>query len=147
MSFLQSILDCFGNRKGQTSLIEESKTMVRSDSDIANEIVEKLFTTEKNGNALKSELQGIIHANGWREGLAEAIFNATELAIRTGRTMGPAIQTAYDRAVVEMKKVKEFGEDNPQLCAIIALGIIALLMPWLLTALGFAAEGITEGKK
>jgi hypothetical protein len=146
MSFFQSILTCFGDRKPKASGITEDKRAILSDTDVAHEIIEKLFTTEKHGNALKSELQGIIQANGWREGLAEAIFNATEVAVRNGRSMGPVIHDAYDKAVLALKNIEEFVEENPVLCSIIALGIIALLMPWLLSALGFAEAGITEGK-
>jgi hypothetical protein len=60
--------------------------------------------------------------------------------------MGPAIKDAYDRAIEESKKIKEFVQENPLFCSLIALGIITLLMPWLLGALGFGAEGIIEGQ-
>jgi hypothetical protein len=118
----------------------------RSDDDIAAEIVDKIYAAEKSSSALKTELHKIVLVNGWTEYLAEAVLNALELAVRTGRVMGPVIKDAYDRAVEEAMKVKEFVEANPLFFSLIALGIIALLTPWLLEALGFGLEGIIEGE-
>jgi hypothetical protein len=91
------------------------------------------------------QAHGCIQANGIREYLAEMVFKALEATVRAGRIMGPIIKDAYDRAVEATKKIKEFAKENPVLCSIIAIGIIALLLPWILEALGFAAEGIIEG--
>jgi hypothetical protein len=153
MSLLQTIFCCFpgGQEGGITLSSGEDREKMRSDEDAANDIVNLLYTTEKAGNVLKAEIQrimqahGCIQANGIREYFAEVVFKTLEAAVRAGRIMGPVIKDAYNRAVEATKKIKEFVKENPALCSIIAIGIIALLLPWLLEALGFAVEGIIEG--
>jgi hypothetical protein len=145
MTFFIPIFNWVCNSDGSANDVNEFQNNKQADKDVAAEIVDKLYSTEKHGDALKAELQGIIQTNGWRESLAEAIFEALELAVRTGRTMGPALQNAYDRAVEEAKKIEGFVHGNPLLCSIIAVGIVALLMPWLLEALGFGLEGYHRG--
>jgi uncharacterized membrane protein YadS len=64
--------------------------------------------------------------------------------------MGVVVKAAYEKAVVAVNKVKEWAEAHPEETAIIitliALGVLALMMPWLMGYLGFAEEGIIEGK-
>jgi hypothetical protein len=64
--------------------------------------------------------------------------------------MAPAIRDAYIKAEGGVNKVKDWAEANPEMSAVIvtlvALGILALMMPWVLAYLGFAEDGILEGK-
>jgi hypothetical protein len=64
--------------------------------------------------------------------------------------MGPAVKAAYEKAVAAVNKVKEWAEAHPEMTAVIitliALGVLALMVPWLAASLGFAEEGIIEGK-
>ena len=64
--------------------------------------------------------------------------------------MGPAMKAAYEKAVTAVNKVKEWADAHPEMTAVIitliALGVLALMMPWLMAYLGFAEEGIIEGK-
>jgi hypothetical protein len=58
--------------------------------------------------------------------------------------MGQAIREAYDRAVNE---ATEFAYDHPVFCTVLALGILAILMPWVVdAALGFAEIGPCAGE-
>lgn len=121
-----------------------------SKAELADEIIVKLFSAEKNDAALQADLQSVIHAYGWYDGLATAIIAALENAIKIGEKMGPAVKTAYEKAVAAVNKVKEWAEAHPEMTAVIitliALGVLALMIPWLMAYLGFAEEGIIEGK-
>jgi hypothetical protein len=131
----------FSNNTGERKL---------SDDELAAQIVDKLYTAEKSGNALKGELQGMIQANGWRENLAEAIVGALEAALREGRAMSVPFKEAHDKAWEEARKVEGWMDDHPVIATviytIIALGIATVMIPWLLEMLGFAEIGIIEGK-
>ncbi|KAM3070357.1 hypothetical protein ACMFMG_010188 [Clarireedia jacksonii] len=116
--------------------------------DVANGIVTKLFEAEKNDKALQADLQSKVHACGWYDKLAAAILAAMERAINIGKSMSPAVKAAYDKAVAGVNKVQEWADANPEMAAVIttlvALGVIAVMMPWLMGFLGFAEEGIIE---
>jgi hypothetical protein len=146
MYILTSIANCLcGADDDQPITFSRVTEKTRSDDEIAAELVEKLFTAEKAGENLKSELRGVVGANGWSEYLAEAFYNALQAAIEAGKAMGPVMKEAYDRVVHEAEKIPGIIENHPVLCALIVLGIITLLTPLILELLGFGAEGIIEG--
>jgi len=119
-----------------------------SKTEVANEIILKLFAAEKNDSTLQADLRSMVHAYGWYDGLAAAILAALEEAIKLGVEMGPAVKAAHNKAVEAINEVKEWAEAHPEMTAVIitliALGIIALMMPWLMAYLGFVEEGIIE---
>jgi hypothetical protein len=53
---------------------------------------------------------------------------------------GP-LKEAYDKAVTEAAKSADFARDHPVWTTLIALGILAVLLPWVIEALGFGVEG------
>lgn len=53
------------------------------------------------------------------------------------------MKDAFDKAV---DKAVGFARDHPVWCAVIALGILVLLLPWALEALGFAETGPIAGE-
>jgi len=119
-------------------------------AELANEIIAKLFAAQKNDAILQADLRSTIHAYGFYDGLAAAILAGLEKAIKLGEEMGPAVKAAYEKAVAAVNEVNEWAEAHPEMAAVIitliALGVLALMIPWLMAYLGFAEEGIIEGK-
>ena len=119
-------------------------------AELTDEIIAKLFAAQRNDAILQADLQSTIHAYGWYDGLAAAILAGMEEAIKLGKEMGPAVKAAYEKAVAAVNMVKEWAEAHPEMTAVIitliALGVLALMIPWLMASLGFAEEGIIEGK-
>ncbi|CAI6328645.1 unnamed protein product [Periconia digitata] len=154
MALLSKMFKCYcctPTRDQKPSLSEKSALPAYKDdgpskAEVADTIVAKLFAAEKNDAVLQADLRSTIHAYGWYDGLAKAILSALENAIKLGEKMGPAMKTAYDQAVVGVNEVKQWAEAHPEMAAVIvtlvALGVLALMVPWALGVLGFAEEGI-----
>ena len=53
------------------------------------------------------------------------------------------IREAYDKAVEGMQVIEELAKEHPVYSTVIALGVIALLSPLLIKALGFSLAGVT----
>jgi len=119
-------------------------------AEVADEIVAKLFAARNNDAILEADLQFTIHTCGWYYGLAAAVLAALENTIRLGNEMGPAMKSAYEKAIAGVSRVDEWATDHPEMAAVlvtlIALGVLAIMTPWLMVWLGFAEEGIVEGK-
>jgi hypothetical protein len=96
---------------------------------------------------LRLALDGIIRTNGWKQNFARAVFEALQKAIQTARPMGDALREIYEKVVHILDEVEGFVKEHQILCALIALGILVLLSPWVIEALGFAEGGILEGEK
>jgi hypothetical protein len=118
--------------------------------ELADQIVAKLFAADKNDAILKADLQSTIHTYGWYDGFAAAVLAALESAIRLGVETGPAMKSSYEKAVEGVSKVEEWAGEHPEMAAVlvtlIALGVLAIMTPWLMAWLGFAEEGIVESK-
>ncbi|KAF2235552.1 hypothetical protein EV356DRAFT_420729, partial [Viridothelium virens] len=120
----------------------------KSEAEVAHDIIIKLFAAEKNDAALRADLQSTVHACGWYDGLAAAILSALEQAIKLNADMGSAMKDAYGKAAAAVNHITEWAEAHPEMAAVvvtlIALGVLALMMPWLMAYLGFTEEGILE---
>lgn len=158
---LPSIFSCFCVRPRHTSRrFEKHPTTDRgrcnayydhpTKPELAEQIVAKLLAADKNDAALEADLQSAIHSFGWYDGLAAAVLARLEEALELGKEMGPAMRSAYEKATAGIDKVEEWAGDHPEMAAVIvtliAIGILAVMTPWLLAWLGFAEEGIVEGK-
>ncbi|KAK3064935.1 hypothetical protein LTS18_002097, partial [Coniosporium uncinatum] len=119
-----------------------------SKSDLAEQIVAKLLSTDKNDASLKADIQSTVHIYGWYDGLAAAVLAAVEKAIRLREEIGPAMKAAFEKAVAGINMVEERVGEHPEMTALlvtfIALGILAVMTLWLVTWQGFAEEGIVE---
>jgi hypothetical protein len=119
-------------------------------SELVDDIVAKLFAAERKDEVLEADLRSTVHAHGWYEGLAAAVMEGIKRAIELGKEMGPVMRDAYDEAVAALNKVEEWAEEHPGMAGVIitliALGVMALVVPWMLTYLGFTGSGIAEGE-
>lgn len=137
-NLLRSINDCiFGadNHKASSISDEENAT-------VAN-ILQTLLTAEQGGKHLKKQLDDILGTYSWTENILKKILGRVENAIKQGAPMGKAMKDASARALEE---AGGFAHDHPFFCAVLAVGVLAILMPWALEALGFAELGVVEGE-
>lgn len=88
-------------------------------------------------------MQDIVGDRGWTENLAKNILGGIENGLKQGVLMGKAMKEASEKAITT---AAGFAHDHPYFCALIAVGILAVLMPWVLEALGFAELGPVEGE-
>ena len=123
--------------------IISTKNGPRSTQDIASFVTKTLFDAEKKGSDLLGSLRDTVRQCGWTETLGKAILSEVEAALREGAVMGQVMQEASVKA---MRAAYGFAHDHPVFCTLIALGILALLAPWALEAIGFGVEGPIKGK-
>lgn len=145
MSLLQAITECLFGSKLDTFEHSAKVTSDENNAKIAANIVDTIFSAEKNGDQLKQKLRETVFAYSWTEELGKAVLKALEAAVREGRAMRPALQEPYDKACDAAKAVGGFIEDHHVFCTVVVLGILVLLMPWVIEAIGFAAEGPIAG--
>ncbi|KAI9685654.1 MAG: hypothetical protein M1822_004214 [Bathelium mastoideum] len=121
-----------------------------NEAEIAHDIVAKLFAAQKHDVILKADLQTTIRARGWYESLAAAVLATLVRAIELKAEMGPAMKDAYGKASTAISQNKEWAGKHPKMTEVIitliALGILALMMPWLMVYLGFTEDGIFKGE-
>lgn len=140
--------DKFDNAVNEKSRLEfkENDKAGRSAQDIAAEVIDALYSAEKNGSDLVKTLDNIVVEYGWVENIGVAILNGLESAIRAGVAMGPVMKESYDKVVHAANAVDGFRRDHPVYFTIIAIGILVLLTPWAIEAIGFGELGPIEGK-
>lgn len=144
--------DKFDNAINEKSRFEknEKNKAVRSAQDIATEVIDALYSAEKNGRDLVKTLDNIVGEYGWVENIGVAVLNGLERAINSGVAMGPVMKEMFDKATDAAadaaKAANGFRKDHPVYCTIIAIGILVLLAPWALEAIGFGELGPIEGK-
>jgi hypothetical protein len=136
-SLLQAVYEClFGLDHDEVNIYPEENIM-------ATDVLRALFSADQGGKHLEKSMQDIVGTQGWTENLAKAILGGIENALKQGAQMGKAVTEASEKAIAE---AAGFAHDHPYFCALIAVGILAILMPWVLEALGFAELGPVEGK-
>jgi len=59
--------------------------------------------------------------------------------------MGQAIKVAYEKATQVVAGVLGFAREHPVFCAVVALGILVILVPWAIEVLGFGELGPVQG--
>ena len=151
MAMLPKLLtSCCLQHDDQEPTSAEKEPLLSSNSNLteahlADEIVSRLIAAESD-TALQADLRSMVHTYGWYDGLAEAVLEGLKRALELGEEMGPVMKNAFERAVTAFSDIKEWVKANPAKTTLIALGVLAILVPWMLTALGFAEAGIVEGK-
>jgi len=117
-----------------------------TEEDMAAQLIDTIFTSPSLPD-LHAQLQNTISAQSWTETLASAILSALTKALEIGAPMGNAVKEAYDKASADVAK---WATEHPKLAAVIvvviALGILVVVMPWVIDALGFEAVGPRLGE-
>jgi hypothetical protein len=113
----------------------------------ASQFVDTLFSAEKNGPELHQALAEIVQTASLKQYFARVVFETLQKAIEKARPMGIALGETYDKVVREIDGIEGFVKDHPVMCAVIAIGILVVLAPWVIEALGFAEGGILEGRR
>ncbi|MCJ1248316.1 hypothetical protein MMC30_005533 [Trapelia coarctata] len=131
--------------RGSSYYPVEKKQLTITIEEAANKIICALNTATKPGVSLDATIQSIVHqAGGWSQYLAERVLSALEAVLRAGTEMNAALKEAYLKAFEEAKKIEGFVEAHPVattvFCTIIALGVLWILAPYVLGALGFGEE-------
>lgn len=153
---LQAILACmncgaadftpstYTSSSEKVSLLHSPTT--RPETQIANNVVATLLTTSVTGQALRMHLDSLVGAYGWRQNLAQYILDNLAQALQASHEkLGATIHAAYLRAWEAAQSVEGFVVEHPVMCTVIALGVLAIVAPWILEALGFAELGPVEG--
>lgn len=119
--------------------------------EAATRIVNVLFEANKDGVSVIARIDDIaIQAGGWSQWLADKIRQGMEAALRAGKEMSAAMAVAYDKACEAAKVFEHFTEDHPLATAVfvtlIAIGVLAIMAPYVIELLGFGELGPIEGR-
>jgi hypothetical protein len=117
----------------------------QSTKSLAEDILSTLYAADTNDEHLIQRLQNVVHETGWYEGLAAAVLTGLENALKAEAPMGQAMKDAYEKATQIVADVLEFAKEHPVFCAVVAVGILVILAPWAIEALGFGELGPIEG--
>ena len=161
MSFLKAIRECLtGQDESEYPKTNNEKTEVgwtcnneknppprQTTEELAASILSTLFAAEKSGHDLDRRLQDIVRSCGWYEGLAKRVLDGVVAAVKAGAAMGGAMKEAFDKATAA---ASDFVHEHPVFTAavavVVAIGILVLLAPWAVEALGFGELGPVEGE-
>lgn len=151
-SIITAILDCVkGSAEDDQPYLQEKRPLahdpcVRPLDEVANEVVNAILRAEKAGARLKADLDSIVGPYGWKEYLAEKVLEKLSAALQGAHDkLGPAIRDAYHKAWSVANEIEDFVIKNPIMCTIIALGVLVIIAPGVIEALGFAEFGPVEG--
>ncbi|MCJ1228381.1 hypothetical protein MMC12_005042 [Toensbergia leucococca] len=141
--------------KSEKSNLCYKKPVPLSAQEAVARILSTLQDAEKPGRHLDIAVQDIIHqaggvhTNGIMEKIANAVLAKLQDFLKEGSPMRQVMQDAYDKACDAATAIKGFAREHPVLvgvfCAVIALGILILLAPCIIHALGFSELGPIEG--
>ena len=151
-ALLTAIFDCIkGASPEDTSYPNEKQALdctyqAGPLDELAEDVVNIIVRAEKAGSGLKAELDAIVGAYGWKERIAEKALEKLSVALQGAHDkLGPAIRDAYHKAWDVANDIEGFVIQRPVMCSIIALGVLVIIAPWVIEALGFAELGPVEG--
>ena len=154
MDIVKTFFDCLGGCGDYTASsvnhFDARSGRDLSGQDAADKILNLLFKIKMIDGSLEKSLKDIEYEAGirnygwdWRQNVYISIFNGLQNAIEKGAPMGEVMKEAFLKAT---NAAVEFVKDNPQYCAIIAIGILVIMAPWILEAVGFGMEGPIAGR-
>ena len=113
--------------------------------EVAEEVVRTIVTAEKGGTDLARVLNNVIGEYGWTEKIAQWVLVKMECALKEAEKLQGPLGDAYNEACEAALSIEGFVQEHPVFCTVIALGVLAILTPWVLGALGFGELGPIEG--
>ncbi|KAL6229541.1 hypothetical protein BDW75DRAFT_245628 [Aspergillus navahoensis] len=142
MTILEPLLNCiFGARPPTTNTVNTKTIASRHPESIASDIVTKILTADC-PYTLHKELNDQISTTSWTESIAKATLHGLENALKAGTKMAKA---AADAVAQAKEAAVGFATEHPVYATLIALGVLAVLTPWILEVLGFGELGPIEG--
>ncbi|CAN9204461.1 unnamed protein product [Alternaria alternata] len=149
---LQAILACLpcgtAEAKDETypnekaALLSAATSNSRLTAETADNVIAILLTTSLTGPALHMQLDSVVGASGWRSNMAKYVLEKLTAALQASHErLGPTIRSAYHRAWEAAQSIEGFVIEHPVMCTVIALGVLAVVAPWVLEALGFTELG------
>jgi hypothetical protein len=123
--------------------------------ELALYVTDTMTHASRSRERLQEQIDGIVNDQGyWSKALAGKILSLTIKIVEAGVLVSSTMTAAYHEAFEEASKMselaQEFVQDHPifveVVCVIVALGILSLLCPWVIEALGFTGIGPLEGK-
>jgi hypothetical protein len=132
-------------REKQPSLDFTHEKRPQTTESLAADILSTLYAADNNDEHLVKRLQDTVHETGWYDNLAAAVLDGLEKALKKKVSMGEAMEDAYEKATQLVEDIWKFAKEHPVFFAVVALGILVILAPWAIEAMGFAEFGPVEG--
>ncbi|KAL4791041.1 hypothetical protein BDV19DRAFT_371361 [Aspergillus venezuelensis] len=140
-TLLSAVMECIVGTSTSTSLTRATATHTKNDDQIVSDIITAILNAQ-DAYSLHKELSAKITTTSWTENIAKATLNGLTKAITTGAKMARAASDAMDKAE---EAAVGFATEHPVYATLIALGILAILTPFVLEILGFGELGPIEG--
>ncbi|KAF2116501.1 hypothetical protein BDV96DRAFT_630885 [Lophiotrema nucula] len=139
-SIIEAILACLcGIGPATDGSDNEKQALIAKDTrtaeEVAGELVHAILEAKKSDRALSKELNDIVGDYGWTERVAEWTLNKLK----------PVLKEALDKTWEVAKEIEGFVQEHPVMCTVIALGVLVMVAPWAIEALGFGELGPVEG--
>ncbi|KAF9698082.1 hypothetical protein EKO04_003800 [Ascochyta lentis] len=151
-ALITAIIECITCTSSEDTIYPDEKKALNCTSDarqldeIAENVVSTILRAEKAGAGLRAELDIVVGPFGWKEYLAEKVLEKLGAALQGAHDkLGPAVCDAYHKAWDIANDIEGFVIQHPVMCTIIALGVLVVIAPWVIEALGFAELGPVEG--
>lgn len=149
---LQALLTCLPCPEHKINSYPDEKQALLACNDtrpavqVAEDVVETIMHTKLMGSALRMQLESIVGTYGWTDRLAKWILEKLTQALQGAHEkLGPVVRDAYHKAWDVARSIEGFVIEHPVMCTVIALGVLCIIAPWVIEALGFAELGPIEG--
>ena len=130
--------------KEKASLLDTSD--LRSAAEVAEDVVATILRTSTTGPTLQMRLDSTVGTCGWSENVAKWVLDKLSRALEaTHEKLGPTVRDAYRKAWEAANSTQGFVIEHPIMGTVIALGVLAVIAPWVLEALGFGELGPVAG--
>ncbi|EON65862.1 hypothetical protein W97_05104 [Coniosporium apollinis CBS 100218] len=122
----------------------------RTAESTASDILTALFSATKAGRDLEATVNDIaLQFGGWSEHIAQYVLDGLKKALQSASALKGPAKEAYERACEAAMKIEGLAKEHPYYAAtiltVIALGVLIILAPAVIHALGFGVLGPVEG--